>query len=77
MVDRSHLPGDAGELPRGILVVHSGAALDAAAELSGIEDVLPDHLEDVALKDMRGRSWNWCSVRSVSDRDCSLSRGDR
>jgi hypothetical protein len=46
--------GDPCELPRGTPVVHSGATLDAAAKFTGIEHGLPDHLEDVALKDMRG-----------------------
>ena len=48
------LSGDPCELLRGTPVVYSNTALDATAKFSGIEHGLPDHLEDVALKDMRG-----------------------
>jgi hypothetical protein len=38
----------------GTLVVRSGVALGATAKFLRIKHGLPDHLEDVALKDMRG-----------------------
>ena len=44
--------GDPCEVPRCALVVYSGATLDAGAKFYRIEHGLPDHLEDVAFKDM-------------------------
>jgi len=35
-----------------VLVIRCRATLHAAAKLSGVEHGLPDHLEDVPLKDM-------------------------
>src|SRR5262249_54819785 len=54
LVEGADLLGDPGELPRGTPVIESCATLHAAAKFSRIEHGLPDHLEDVALKDMRG-----------------------
>jgi hypothetical protein len=54
VVEGADLLGDLCELLRGSPVVDFGAGLDAAAKFCGIEHGLPDHLEDLALKNMGG-----------------------
>src|SRR5262249_22004883 len=52
-VETTDMPGNSGKLPSDAPVVRSPVILDAAAKFYRIEHRLPDHLEDLALKNMR------------------------